>query len=231
MWADFVLVVGAYLFGSVPHLRYLARLRGIPLDGDYHQELWYRAGRATGVAGVIGEFVKGAAPVLIGKALGMDDAAVAAAGVAAVCGQMWPLFARFDGEKGNSIAVAMSAALAPLALLCSLGFVIVALVVRMAPRVRARSSGRRIIGGEYSRSLPVGMFVCFFSLPFFAWAFGEPPAYVWGLAALFVLMLIVRRLTAGLRLDLRESPDRHRDIVLRRLFYDRAAVSWRQEAG
>jgi glycerol-3-phosphate acyltransferase PlsY len=229
MWAAVLLVVGAYLLGSVPHLRFLSRLRGIRLDGDYHQELWYRAGRLTGVLGVLGEFIKGATPVLVGKALDFAPPAVAAAGVAAVCGQMWPLFARFDGEKGNSIAVAMGAALAPLALLCSLGFVIVALVVRMAPRILARSSGRRIIGGEYSRSLPLGMFACFLALPFFAWAFGEPPAYVWGLAALFVLMIIVRRLTAGLRLDLRESPNRRRDIVLRRLFYDRAAVSWRQE--
>ena len=230
MWGDIALVVGAYLLGSAPHLRFIARLRGIRLDGDFHQELWYRAGRLVGVLGVIGEFVKGATPVLVGKALGLDSPAVAAAGVAAVSGQMWPVFARFDGEKGNSIAVAMGAALAPLALLCSLGFVVVALVVRMAPRLRARSSGRRIIGGEYSRSLPLGMFACFLSLPFFAWAFGEPPAYSWGLAALFVLMIVVRRLTAGLRLDLRESPDRRRDIVLRRLFYDRAAVSWRQEA-
>jgi glycerol-3-phosphate acyltransferase PlsY len=230
MWADIVLVAGAYLFGSVPHLRLLSRMRGIHLDGDYHQELWYRAGRLTGVLGVIGEFVKGAAPVLIGQALDFNPAAVVAAGVAAVCGQMWPVFAGFDGEKGNSIAVAMAAALAPLALLCSLGFVLVALAIRMAPRIRARSSGRRIIGGEYSRSLPLGMFACFLSLPFFAWAFGEPPAFVWGLAALFVLMIIVRRLTAGLRLDLRQSPDRRRDIVLRRLFYDRATVSWRQEA-
>ncbi len=230
MWAGILLVVGAYLFGSVPHLRFLSWLRGIRLDGDYHQELWYRAGRLTGVLGVIGEFVKGAVPVLVGKALGFDPAFVVAAGVAAVCGQMWPVFARFDGEKGNSIGIAMTAALAPLALLCSLGFVIVALVIRMAPRLRARSSGRRIIGGEYSRSLPLGMLACFFALPFFAWAFGEPPAYLWGLAALFLLMMVVRRLTAGLRLDLRESPDRRRDILLRRLLYDRAAVSWRQEA-
>jgi len=230
MWAAVFLVAGAYLFGSVPHLRFLSRLRGIRLDGDYHQELWHRAGRLTGVLGVLGEFVKGAAPVLVGKSLDFAPPAVAVAGVAAVCGQMWPVFGRFDGEKGNSIAVAMGAALVPLALLCSLGFVVVALVVRMAPRIRARSSGRRIIGGEYSRSLPLGMFACFLALPFFAWAFGEPPAYIWGLAALFGLMIIMRRLTAGLRLDLRESPDRRRDIILRRLFYDRAAVSWRREA-
>ncbi len=230
MWAAVLLVAGAYLFGSVPHLRFLSRLRGIRLDGDYHQELWHRAGRLTGVLGVLGEFVKGAAPVLVGKSLDFAPPAVAVAGVAAVCGQMWPVFGRFDGEKGNSIAVAMGAALVPLALLCSLGFVVVALVVRMAPRIRARSSGRRIIGGEYSRSLPLGMFACFLALPFFAWAFGEPPAYIWGLAALFGLMIIMRRLTAGLRLDLRESPDRRRDIILRRLFYDRAAVSWRREA-
>jgi glycerol-3-phosphate acyltransferase PlsY len=230
MWANVLLVVGAYLFGSVPHLRFLSRLRGVRLDGDFHSGLYERAGRVIGVLGVIGEFVKGATPVLVGWALDFAPAAVVAAGVAAVCGQMWSVFSGFDGEKGNSIAVAVAVALVPLAALCSLGFVIVALVVRLAPRIRARSSGRRIIGGEYSRSLPLGMFACFLALPFFAWAFGGPTAYVWGLASLFVLMIIVRRLTAGLRRDLRESPDPRRDILLRRLFYDRAAVSWRREA-
>jgi glycerol-3-phosphate acyltransferase PlsY len=230
MWADVLLVAGAYLFGSVPHLRFISRLRGLRLDGDYHQELWHRAGRVTGVIGVIGEFVKGATPVLVARALDFGPPVVAAAGVAAVCGQMWPVFAGFDGEKGNSIAIAMAAALAPLATLYALGFVIIALVIRMAPRLRSRASGKRIIGGEYSRSLPLGMFACFLALPLFARALGEPPAYIWGLAALFVLMIVVRRLTAGLRRDLRESSDPRSAILLRRLLYDRATVSWRQPA-
>ena len=143
---------------------------------------------------------------------------------------MWPVFSGFDGEKGNSIAIAMSAALVPFATLYALIFVIVALAVRMAPRLSKRTSGQRIIGGEYSRSLPVGMLACFLALPFLAWALGEPSAYIWGLAALFVLMIVVRRLTAGLRRDLRESPDPRSAVLLRRLLYDRATVSWRQAA-
>ncbi|MCJ7605634.1 MAG: glycerol-3-phosphate acyltransferase [Dehalococcoidales bacterium] len=226
MWADFALVAGAYLFGSLPHLPFMARLYGVKLDGDFHQELWYRAGRFVGVLGVIGEFIKGVTPVLVARALDFDTLIVVLAGVAAVCGQMWPVFARFDGEKGNSIAVAVMFALAPVPAAYALTFVIIALIVRLTPRIRARSSGQRIIGGSYSRSLPLGRFACFLSLPILSWALGEPMETVWGLAGLFVLMIGVRRLTAGLKRDLRESRD-IRGILLRRLLYDRSTVTWR----
>lgn len=227
MGASVALIIGAYLLGSVPHLTWLAHLRGSTLDGDYHSELYYRAGPVFGVLGIVGEFAKGMTPVIIGRCLDFEPWVIVLSGVAAVCGQMWSVFTRFDGEKGNSIAIGMSFALVPVAISLSLIWVIIALIVRMGPRLRARGSGERIIGGEYSRSLPLGMFACFLTLPIVTWALGEPMAYVWGLAGLFVLMIVVRRLTAGLRRDLRESRD-IRGIVLRRLFYDRPAVSWRQ---
>lgn len=230
MWSDIVLVAGAYLFGSLPHLSLLAYLRGVNLDGDFHQELWYRAGRFVGVFGIVGEFIKGVTPVLVARALDFDPLIVALAGVAAVCGQMWPVFARFDGEKGNSIGIAVAFALVPVPAAYALTFVIIALIVRLTPRIRARSTGQRIIGGSYSRSLPLGMFACFLSLPVLSWALGEPMETVWGLAGLFVLMIGVRRLTAGLKRDLRENRDIRdiREVLIRRLLYDRSAVTWRQ---
>jgi glycerol-3-phosphate acyltransferase PlsY len=229
MWANLLLVLGAYLFGSIPHLLLLARLRRVELDGDFHENLWYRAGKLVGVAGVIGEFIKGILPVLAGQLLGFDILAVAIAGLAAVCGQMWPVFARFDGEKGNSIALAMVITLAPVTGLIILIFPVISLIIRTVPRLTAklRKSGEAtIVGGTYSRSLPLGMFLCFLVLPFLGWYLGEPVGVVWVFALLY-LAIMIRRLTAGLKEDLKVSRNIG-EILLKRLLFDRAAAEWRK---
>jgi glycerol-3-phosphate acyltransferase PlsY len=229
MFAGIAVIVGAYLFGSIPHLQLLARIRRIDLSGDFHQNLWNRGGKILGIAGVTGEFIKGVVPVLVARTLGCDIAFIALAGLAAVCGQMWPVFTRFDGEKGNSIAIAMSIALVPVPALVAVIPVIVAVVIRTAPRIFAGSgSGNRppVIGGPFSRSLPLGMLACFLVLPFSAWGFGEAAAVIWCCAALF-LFIMLRRLTAGLAGDLK-SGSNIMTIVSRRLLYDRATVGWRE---
>lgn len=227
--AGIAAVVASYLFGSLPHLFLLAKLRGIDLNGDFHQDLWNRGGKVLGIAGVTGEFIKGIVPVIVARALGFDIAFIALAGLAAVCGQMWPVFNRFNGEKGNSIAIAMSITLIPVPALVAVISVIVAVVVRTAPRIFAGSaSGNRspVIGGPFSRSLPLGMLAFFIILPFSAWGFGEAAAVIWCCAALF-LFIMLRRLTAGLVGDLK-SGSNVMAIVGRRLLYDRAAVDWRR---
>jgi len=229
MWANITLVVGAYLFGSLPHLHLLAKLRGVGLNGDFHQDLWYRGGKIVGVIGVAGEFVKGIVPVLVARALDFDITIIAVAGLAAVCGQMWPVFTRFDGEKGNSIAIAMSIALIPVAALLAAITVIIAVIVRTAPRLFTRfqaTGNTAIIGGPYSRVLPLGMLAFFLVLPFSAWGFGETPAVIWCCVALFALIML-RRLTAGLNRDMK-SESAFWNIVARRLLYDRATVDWRE---
>ncbi len=229
MWADIILVLGSYIFGSIPHLSLLARLRRVELDGDFHENLWYRAGKLLGVIGVVGEFIKGILPVLVAKGLDFSLATVVIAGLATVCGQMWPVFSRFDGEKGNSIALAMVIALTPVPGLVAVIPVIIALIVRTVPRLIAnfrKSGDSSIVGGSYSRSLPIGMFICFLILPFVNWYFGEPVSIVWCCSALFVLIM-VRRLTAGLREDLKVGGDIG-SILLKRLLFDRATAGWRK---
>ena len=229
MLADVVLILGAYLLGSVPHLSLLAKLRHVNLDGDFHQNLWNRAGKTIGVIGILGEFAKGIIPILVGKSLDFSLTTVAIAGLAAVCGQMWPIFSRFDGEKGNSIALAMVIVLIPKPALVAIVPIIIALFIRTLTRLTtssASSSDRAIIGGSYSRSLPLGMAICFLILPLVSWYFGEPMEIVWCCAFLFALIMI-RRLTAGLKNDLEVSSD-IKDIIMKRLLYDRATTMWRQ---
>jgi len=230
MWADIALILGAYLLGSAPHLSALAKLRHANLDGDFHASLWQRGGRLTGVIGILGEFAKGAIPVLIGKGLGFSLSITALAGVAAVCGQMWPVFSRFDGEKGNSVGIAMAAALVPKPILIALVPIVVALIVRTVPRLldtRKSPNTRPILGGSPSRSLPLGMAAGFLILPVASWWLGEPLVIILSCSALFILIMI-RRLTAGLKSDLKASTGL-KGILIRRLFYDRATAEWRQE--
>jgi glycerol-3-phosphate acyltransferase PlsY len=225
MAADILFVLGSYILGSVPHLSFLARLRHIRLEGDYHQSLWQQAGKIFGILGVLGEFIKGVLPVLIGRAIGLDLNTIAIAGLAVVCGQMWPIFSKFEGEKGNSIAIAMVITLIPKSALVAIFPIIIALVFRTIPRLKAKPgepSGKPIVGGPYSRSLPLGMAVYFLILPLFAWYFGEPAVIIWCCAALLALIL-VRRLTARLGDDLKTGENIKR-ILIRRLLYDRATA-------
>lgn len=227
MWSDVALVIASYLLGTVPHLKLLGRLRRVRLNGDFHESLWNRAGKTLGVIGVLGEFIKGIIPVLVGRWLGFSPVTIVCAGIAAVCGQMWPVLARFDGEKGNSIAIAMVAALAPRPALIALVFPVVALIIRTLPRLRSKTAAgdKAIIGGPYSRSLPLGMALYFLSVPVLGWYFNEPLEIIWGAALLFLLIMI-RRLTAGLRRDLKAGQD-IKSVIIKRLLYDRATTTWR----
>jgi len=230
MWVDVTLILGAYLLGSLPHLSTLAKLRGIDLEGDYHISLWERAGPLLCFTGILGEFAKGAIPVLIARSLGFSLPIIALVGLAAVSGQMWPIFSRFDGEKGNTIGLAMAAALAPKSTLIALVPIVIAVILRVGPRLlsaRRSTDHRSAIGGVPSRILPLGMATGFFILPFASWWLGKPLEIIMGCAALFILIML-RRLTAGIRKDLAVSTD-IKAIITRRLLYDRATAKWRQQ--
>ena len=230
MWADVALILGAYLLGSMPHLSTLAKLRGIELDGDYHISLWERAEPLLWFIGILGEFAKGAIPVLIARGLGFSLPMVALAGLAAVSGQMWPIFSRLDGEKGNSVGLAMAAALVPKATLIALIPIVIAVILRVGTRLlsaRRSTNHKSAIGGAPSRVLPLGMATGFFVLPFACWWLGKPLEIILCCAALFILIML-RRVTAGIRSDLKESTD-IKTIVARRLLYDRATAKWRQQ--
>ena len=223
MWSDIALILCAYLLGSMPHLRALGRLRGLDLDGDLHISLWRKGGRFVGGIGILVDVLKGMIPILVGKGLGFSLLIVTLAGLAAVGGQMWPIFSRFNGEKGNSTGLAMALALAPNPLLIALIPIAIGVVVRTMPRLldaRQSLNERLKLGGPPSRSLPLGMAVGFFVLPIASLLLKEPLIIVFGFSALFILVMI-RRLTAGLRADLTAEISVG-PILVNRLLYDRS---------
>ncbi len=223
MWTGGALILGAYLLGSLPHLAALAKLRGISLEGDSHLSLWRTGGRFVGTLGILGEFAKGVVAVLVVKSLGFGLLIIGLAGLAVVIGQMWPVFSRFDGEKGNSVGLAMAGALAPHVVFISLVPIIIGVAIRTVPRLldNSKSLNERLkFGGPPSCSLPLGMAIGFLVMPIASWRLGEPLVINVGLLALFVLIM-VRRLTAGLKADLKANTE-IRGILINRLLYDRS---------
>lgn len=225
MWAESLMILGSYLLGSFPLLYLLGRLHGVDLreEEDMHIALWRKVGRLEGGTGLIWDVAKGAIAVLIARSLGFEIGIVALAGLAAVGGQMWSVFLRFEGEKGNTTGLAMAAALAPKPLLVALVPILLGATIRTAPRFLARSQSlnqRLKFGGPPSLSLPLGMAIGFGVMPLAAWWLGQPPEVSLVLSALF-LFIIAKRLTAGLGEDLKEASSK-RSILINRLLYDRS---------
>ncbi|MGB2582565.1 MAG: glycerol-3-phosphate acyltransferase [Dehalococcoidia bacterium] len=224
MWDELVLILGSYLLGSLPFMYIMGRLKGVDLreHEDMHIALWRNVGRMQGLLGVFLDFAKGAIVVVAARSAGFEPGWVAFAGVAAVAGQMWPVFMKFDGEKGNSIGLAMSATLATKASLIAMVVMATGLLIRTIPRLRQpnQSASERLkFGGPPSNSLPVGMAVGFAVLPLAAWVMGQPWEVIVAFVGLFVLIM-VRRATAGISEDLRQ-PSGKRSMLLNRLLYDR----------
>lgn len=234
--ADIALVIGAYLFGSFPYMLLLGRARGVDLsqEEDLHTALWHKVGRIEGLSGVLVDILKGVIPIAIGFAFHLHLTAIAVSGVAAVAGQMWPVFRKFDGEKGNTTSIGviitltmfLTASESPLAYLVFIILIVPVLIgvsIRTIPRMMTPGqtlSQRLSFGGPPSNSMPLGMATGFAAAPLGSWCLGQPLEMTLGLLAIFFL-IIIRRLTAGLRDDLKTATN-VRSILINRLLYDRS---------
>lgn len=121
MAADAVLVLVAYLIGSIPSGLVLVRLlRGedIRQQGSGNigaSNVWRVYGRSLGIPVALLDVAKGFVPALVAQQVGGDWAGVLA-GVAAMVGHARPLYLRFrSGGKMVATAGGVSFALVPLA--------------------------------------------------------------------------------------------------------------------
>jgi glycerol-3-phosphate acyltransferase PlsY len=157
-----LLVIVAYLIGSIPFGYLIVRMRG---GGDVRRtgsggtgatNVSRRAGKAAGILTLILDALKGAsAVVLAGVALSQHRATVnvkwvvAAAAIAAIAGHIFPVWLRFRGGKGVATAAGAFFMVAPFALLCA-GIVFVAVV-------------------SLTRYVSLASLVAVISMPFFLW--------------------------------------------------------------
>ncbi len=227
MWDEAGLMVGSYLLGAFPFMYLIGRLHGIDLReyDDMHLALWRNVNRLEGLAGILFDFAKGVIAVLVARAFDFEPGWVAFAGVAAVAGQMWPVFLKFQGEKGNTIGLAMSGAVATRAMGIILIPILIGASIRTIPRLMRPNqtvNERLKLGGPPSLSLPLAMAVAFAVLPLAAWLVGQPLSVIISFVVLFVLIM-VRRATAGIRQDI-HLPSRKLRRMGNRLLYDRSEI-------
>ncbi|MBU5635735.1 glycerol-3-phosphate 1-O-acyltransferase PlsY [Geomonas sp. Red69] len=119
---EILLLVGAYLLGSVPTGLLLARSMGINIrecgSGNIGATNVYRtAGKKLGIMTLVGDCLKGVIPVLVAQALGLSPVWVAAIGLAAFLGHVYTVFLGFKGGKGVATALGVLLGTAPLAVL------------------------------------------------------------------------------------------------------------------
>ena len=131
------LVGAAYLIGSISFAILLVRVRtGRDIRGEGSgnagaTNVLRSHGKALGLAVAGLDIAKGAAAVLLARAVTADPRYAAAAGLAAIVGHVFPLFYGFRGGKGVATAVGAFLVLAPLAtLVCAAVFVAVVAATR-----------------------------------------------------------------------------------------------------
>ncbi|MFW6112624.1 MAG: glycerol-3-phosphate acyltransferase, partial [Chloroflexota bacterium] len=219
--------LGAYLFGSLPVLQWIARARGYDLskEHDMHHALWHKVGSVEGFAGVFWDVVKGPIPPVVAWSLGVDTLVIGLSGLAVAAGQMWPILIWFRGkERGNTTGIGAAFGIAPVAMGIAAVPVAIGAFMRLGSSLkkRGKKAGDRLEFADVSNYLPLGMLAGFVVLPLAALALHREAAIVWTLAGL-AAMIIVRRLTAEIRKDLRQRRGNPRlsTVLKNRFLYDR----------
>lgn len=231
MLAEILLIGAGYLFGSLPSSVALARLSGLNISQakDLHIALWRQISKRAAVLAVTVDFFKGVIVVLIGFGLGISSIAVAFSGVTTVAGQMWPPPYGGRGEKGNTPGVAV---VMTLALVYGVYWALLSLVFFAAGAAlkyyyerhsttphEPRDAQTKIYRPSHpmALSLPLGMLLGFIAAPTASWLSRGLPIVAQAFLALLIV-IVVRRLTADLKADLKKGKVTMSMLIERFLF-------------
>jgi len=115
-----VLIV-AYLLGAIPFALLLTRGSGVDVrrvgsGNPGAANVWRSVGPARGLSVLVLDCAKGAAAVMIARAVGLDREAQALAGLAVMLGHVFPPWLRFHGGKGVAAAAGAFLVVSPIAL-------------------------------------------------------------------------------------------------------------------
>ncbi|MBA2492501.1 MAG: glycerol-3-phosphate 1-O-acyltransferase PlsY [Gammaproteobacteria bacterium] len=106
MFISILLIIAAYLLGAISTAIIACRLLGATDprtvgSGNPGATNVLRAGgrRAAGIT-FCGDVIKGLAPVVAARGLGLDDSVIGAVALAAFCGHVFPVYYGFKGGKG-----------------------------------------------------------------------------------------------------------------------------------
>ena len=211
MVTEFVLLIlGAYLLGSVPAAYLVARLsRGIDIrqygSGNVGVgNLWRMTSKWLAMPVIIFDLGKGMLMVWAAQLVGLSIAQQVTVGVAAIIGHNWPVFLRFSGGRG---------------ILTTLG------VVLLLPLVNGLMPWGIVVFGAITvavifiiRNVPLGVGAGITALPLVSWGLGRPISLTLGFLAMFLIM-VIRRLAAPQPLDVASIGKKQ--LFLNRLLFDR----------
>jgi glycerol-3-phosphate acyltransferase PlsY len=211
-------VIVTYLLCSISFPYWVARLYGVDLRAVGERKLGggnlaKSVGLPHGILGGSLDGAKGFLAVVVTRALGLELEVQLACGVAALVGQMWPVFHQFDGGRANATGWGFALAADPIA------------AVIMGVPLYVSLLAVRMVHPRPTRLVPLASLLSFAIFPAVIWEQeGTTPTV---LAGLIVLALIVlRRLTAGLRTDLATGAPLAR-VLANRALYDRSELQER----
>ena len=133
----YLLLIFAYLLGSVPTGYILGSLAGVDVrkagSGNVGATNVARVvGKRHGILTLVADIAKGFIPIAVAFSLGLTPTATAFVGIAAFLGHLYPVFLRFQGGKGVATALGVFFGLAPWATLVLMAiFVLVVLATRV----------------------------------------------------------------------------------------------------
>ena len=215
---DVVAVVASYVLASISFPYWIARAKGVDLRAFGSRKLGgSNLAKAVtplhGVAGGVLDGVKGFAAVVIARGLGFPVETQLLCGLAAIAGQMWPVFHGFDGGRANATTWGFQLASDFIAFFIAWIPVIVAAVLRITVRPRPK------------RLLPIANLLSYAVFPAVIWEQeGVTPTVLAGLMVL--VLIVVRRLTAGIGEDLATGAPAAR-VILNRALFDRSELQER----
>ncbi|HYV22960.1 MAG TPA: glycerol-3-phosphate acyltransferase [Candidatus Bathyarchaeia archaeon] len=215
---DGVAVLASYIIASVSFPYWIARAKGVDLRAYGSRKLGgSNLAKAVtplhGVAGGVLDGAKGFAAVVIARAAGLPIETQLLCGLAAIAGQMWPVFHQFDGGRANATTWGFQLAADFIAFFIGWIPVIVAAVLRITVRPRPK------------RLLPLANLLSYAVFPAVIWEQeGVTPTVLAGVAAL--VLILVRRLTAGIGEDLASGAPAAK-VILNRALFDRSELQER----
>jgi glycerol-3-phosphate acyltransferase PlsY len=126
MLIETLLIIAAYLIGSIPTGVIVGRIRGFDPravgSGNIGTSNVARAGgTSAAVMTFVGDVLKGAIPIIIARAAGCPAATIAWVGLAAFIGAICSVFLFFQGGKGIAAALGIWLAISPMVMLFALG--------------------------------------------------------------------------------------------------------------
>ena len=199
-----LLVIGAYLLGSIPTAYLVGRwMRKIDLrqygSGTVSGSgVWEHVAKWAVVPVGLFDVGKAVFPTWLGFYFGLGEVSAAAAGLAAIAGHNWPIFLNFTGGRGLGTMLGMWLIL----FWPSVLWIFVPLA----------------IGWALGDSAPWA-FASLLTLPVFT-SFAGGPLIAIPTALIMLLITVVKRLEANRRPLPPPGPER-RQVLLRRLFFDR----------